>query len=68
MNGQVIKKNKIILKDLHEHINVFMESFGGYSLISRWFNFTLIGITTHTRPPQSITKAVLYWSFSAMEI
>jgi len=39
MSGHVIKNNKIILKDLHEHINVFTKSFGDCPLIGRWSIF-----------------------------
>jgi hypothetical protein len=41
MSGKVTKNSKIILKDLHEHINVFMESFGDYPLIGMQSIFDL---------------------------
>jgi hypothetical protein len=30
--------------------------------------FTPNGITTHTKAPQFVTKAVFYWSFDAIDI
>jgi hypothetical protein len=39
MSGEVTKNNIIILKDFHEHINVFTKSFGDYPLIGRWSIF-----------------------------
>jgi hypothetical protein len=59
MGGKVTKNSKIVLKDFHEHINVFMKSFGDYPLIIWSSIFNPKRHYTHPKAPQSVTKVGL---------